>query len=153
MRTIEDVLCEAAAGAALSQMTAGYAVRMPLNTTKPAESVGQSVADIGHFLEVLTPLSFDSPYSFEQVIALEMRRLQRTGALIVVTTRMNAALAELAMRIGQLGVQVRYIWVAEVVHADHETLRKRLELTGIDVETVNPWQQVGSRVSAPEKSA
>lgn len=145
VRTIEDVLCEAAAGAALSQMTAGYTVRMPLNTTKPAEPVGQSVADIGRFLEVLTPLSFDSPYSFEQVIALEMRRLQRTGALIVVTTRMNPTLAELAMRIDQLGVQVRYIWVAEVVHADHETLKKRLELAGIDVETVNPWQSAPAR--------
>lgn len=153
VRTIEDVLCEAAAGAALSQMTAGYTVRMPLNTTKPTEPVGQSVADIGHFLEVLASLSFDSPYSFEQVITLEMRRLQRTGALIVVTTRMNATLAELAMRIEQLGVQVRYIWVAEVVHADHEALKKRLEFADIAVETINPWKQAEQHAPVPKRSA
>ena len=99
------------------------------------------------------PLLHKHAALIEQVIALEMRRLQRTGALIIVTTRMNAALAELAMRIDQLGVQVRYIWVAEVVHADHETLKRRLELAGIDVETVNPWQRAEQCVPAPGKSA
>lgn len=150
IRTIEDSLCEAALGASLAQMTSGHTVRMPLSTTSPTEPVGQSPADMARFTDVLTTLIFDSPYSFEQVITLEMRRLQRTGALIVVTTRLNASLAELAMRIAQLGVQVRYIWIAEVVHADHEALKKRLELSGIAVDVLNPWQQEAGRTSQAE---
>ncbi len=152
IRTIEDSLCEAALGAALAQLTAGHTVRMPLNTTTPAEPCGQAPADIARFVDVLTSLVFDSPYSFEQVMTLEMRRLQRTGALIIVTTRLNASLAELAMRISQLGVQVRYIWVAEIVHAEHEALKKRLELSGMTVDIINPWQQ-GVKANAQDAAS
>ena len=138
-RTIEDALCEAAAAAALAQMEAGYPVRMPLNTSSPSELAGQSPAEIAHFLNALTWLQFDSPYSFEQVIELELRRMLRTGALILVTTRMNASLAELALRVRQLGVEVQYVWVAETVRSEHEDMKSRLELLGVRVRRVNPW--------------
>ena len=70
-----------------------------------------------------------------------MRRLQRTGAVILISTRMNAALADLAMRINQLGVQVQYVCVSETVHKDHEALEKRMELMNIPVRRVNPWDK------------
>ena len=141
VRTIEDALCEAAAAAALAQMEAGYPVRMPLNTKNPSEISGQMPGEIGHFLNALTWLSFDSPYSYEQVIELELRRLLRTGALILVSTRLNAALAELALRVRQLGVAVQYVWVAETTRREHEDMKQRLELMGVTVRRVNPWQE------------
>ena len=139
VRTIEDALCEAAAAAALAQMEAGYPVRMPLNASKPSELSGQTPAEIAHFLSALTWLQFDSPYSFEQVIQLELRRMLRTGALILISTRLNAALAELALRVSQLGVKVQYVWVAETTHTDNEEMKRRLELLGVPVRRVNPW--------------
>ena len=140
VRTIEDALCEAAASAALAQMEAGYPVRMPLNTRNPGEIAGQTPGEIAHFLNALTWLVFDSPYSYEQVIELEMRRLLRTGALILVSTRLNAALAELALRVKQLGVAVQYVWVAETTRREHEDMKQRLEFMGVRVRRVNPWQ-------------
>ena len=140
VRTIEDALCEAAASAALAQMEAGYPVRMPLNTRNPGEIAGQTPGEIAHFLNALTWLVFDSPYSYEQVIELELRRLLRTGALILVSTRLNAALAELALRVKQLGVAVQYVWVAETARRAHEDMKQRLEFMGVRVRRVNPWQ-------------
>ena len=139
VRTIEDALCEAAAAAALAQMEAGYPVRMPLNAARPTEAAGQTPGEIAHFLSALTWLQFDSPYSFEQVIELELRRMLRTGALILISTRLNATLAELALRVNQMGVRVQYVWVAETVHGDHGEMKRRLELLGVDVRRVNPW--------------
>ncbi len=151
VRTIEDALCEAAAAAALAQMEAGYPVRMPLNTSHPTELSGQTAGEIGHFLNALTWLQFDSPYSFEQVIELELRRLLRTGALILITTRMNVSLAELALRVRQLGVAVQYVWVAETVHREHEALKDRLTLLGVPVRRVNPWTEKQEEEPNPVK--
>ena len=139
VRTIEDALGEAAAAAALAQMEAGYPVRMPLTAATPTEAAGQTPGEIAHFLSALTWLRFDSPYSFEQVIQLELRRMLRTGALILISTRLNAPLAELALRVNEMGVRVQYVWVAETVHGDHEEMKRRLELLGVDVRRVNPW--------------
>lgn len=141
VRAIEDALCEAAAAAALAQMEAGYPVRMPLNARKPSEIAGQTPGEIGHFLNALTWLAFDSPYSYEQVIELELRRLLRTGALILISTRLNPALAELALRVRQLGVAVQYVWVAETARKEHEDMKQRLALMGVGVRHVNPWQE------------
>ena len=141
VRAIEDALCEAAAAAALAQMEADYPVRMPLNTAQPSELSGQTPGEIAHFLNALTWLKFDSPYSFEQVIQLELRRMLRTGALILVSTRMSASLAELAQRVSQLGVKVQYVWVAETVHREQEEMKRRLEVQGIEVRQVNPWAE------------
>ena len=146
VHTVEDALCEAAASAALAQMEAGYPVRMPLNASTPSEVAGQTPGEIAHFLSALTWLRFDSPYSFEQVIALELRRMLRTGALILISTRLNATLAELALRVNQMGVRVQYVWVAETPHKDHEEMKRRLELLGVDVRRVNPWNDA----AAPE---
>ncbi len=147
VRTIEDALCEAAASAAQAQMEAGYTVRMPLNTTAPTELSGQAPAEIVRFLNALTWLAFDSPYSFEQVISLELRRLQRTGALILISTRMNAPLADLALRIAGLGVQVQYVWVAESSRSKHADMLSRMELLGVQVRRVNPWSD--ARLESP----
>ena len=52
---------------------------------------------------------------------------------------MNASLAELALRVRQLGVEVQYVWVAETVDKEHEALKNQLSLLGVPVRRVNPW--------------
>ena len=136
--SFEDALCEQAASVALAQMQAGYPVRMPLASSQPREASGQTPAEIGAFLNALTWLRFDGRHPFDQIIALEMRRLQRTGALILITTHLNAALAELVLRIRANGVSVEYILVSDSAGSDHETLKKRLEGSGVSVKRVKP---------------
>ena len=137
--TIEDSMCDAAASAVLAQMNAGYPVRMPLASKVPSEISGQFPGEIGRFLEALTDLNFDSPYSFEQVLTLEMRRVQRTGGVLLVTPRLNSVIADYAMRMRRLGVRVQLNWVAESVTPESLTLKAQLELNGIPVRQISPW--------------
>ena len=137
--SIEDAMCEAAASAALAQMTAGYPVRMPLASAHPTELSGQMPGEISRFLEALTDLRFDGPYSFEQVLALEMRRVQRTGGVILVTARMNSVIADYAVRMRHLGARVQMSWVAGSVTPETLALKAQMELGGVPVRQISPW--------------
>ena len=143
-KTIEDSLCEAVVSAAHAQMAAGYPVRMPLNTERPTEVAGQAGADIASFQTALAWLNFDSPYAFDQVIMLEMRRLQRTGALFLVSTRLTATLCDLAARIAGQGVTVRYIHVTDMPRDDQKALAAQLMYSGVVVTTIDPWKRDAS---------
>lgn len=137
--TIEDTLCDAAASAILAQLTAGYPVRMPLSSKRPVEIAAQFPGEIGRFLEALTDLDFDSPYSFEQVLTFEMRRIQRTGGVVLVTHRMNSAIADYAVRMKRMGVCVQMSWIAESVTPENMALKAQMELNGIPVRQISPW--------------
>ncbi len=137
--TIEDTMCDTAASAVLAQMTAGYPVRMPLSSKQPMEIAGQFPAEIGRFLEALTDLQFDSPYSFEQVLTLEMRRVQRTGGVVLITAKMNSLIADYAVRMHRLGASVQVCWVAESVTPENLTLKAQMEMNGVPVRQISPW--------------
>ncbi len=137
--TIEDTMCDAAASAVLAQMNAGYPVRMPLSSKRPAEINGQFPGEIGRFLEALTDLKFDCPYSFEQVLALEMRRVQRTGGVLLITARLTGAIADNVLRMRRLGVRVQICWVAESLTPEGMTMKAQLEHSGIPVRQISPW--------------
>ncbi len=137
--TIEDTMCDAAATAVLAQLTAGCPVRMPLASAQPIEIAGQFPAEIERFLDALTDLKFDSPYSFEQVLTLEMRRVQRTGGVMLITARLNSVIADYAVRMRRLGVHVQMNWVAESVTPESLTLKAHMELNGIPVRQISPW--------------
>ena len=132
-------MCDAAASAVLAQMTAGYPVRMPLSSKNPVEITGQFPAEIGRFLEALTDLRFDSPYSFEQVLTLEMLRVQRTGGVILITAKLNSVIADYAVRMHRLGVRVQMSWVAESVTPESLTLKAQMEMNGVPVRQISPW--------------
>jgi len=120
-------------------MNAGYPVRMPIASAQPIELSGQFPGEIGRFLEALTDLKFDSPYSFEQVLTLSMRRLQRTGGVLLITPKLNTSIAHHAMRLRRLGVCVQLHWVAQSVTPECMTLKAQLELNGIPVRKISPW--------------
>lgn len=139
--TIEDAMCEAAAAMAKAQLEAGYPVRMPLASQNPVEIAGQHVNDALRFQEALMRLVFDGPYDFEQVLMLETRRMRRTGGLILITTHLNAALCDMAMRMRQNDMRVHFIWVNESTHKESMKLLKRMELGGLTVRQIDPWAQ------------
>lgn len=138
-RTVEDCLCEISASVALAQLSAGYPVRMPLMSQQPVEPSGQSSAEFGRFVDALTDLTFDAAYPYEQVLTLEMRRMQRTGGAVLVTPRLTARIADLALTMHRLGIEVCVCWVTDTQRADALALVTRLELQGVTVRRINPW--------------
>lgn len=146
---MEDALCETAGSVALGQLTAGYPVRMPLMSAQPAEISGQSSAEFGRFLNALTALNFDGEYPFEQVITLEMRRLQRTGGIVLITARLTMRIADMALQLHRSGAKVCVCWITETRRAQAMELLTRLELQGIQIRRINPWI---ASASAPERN-
>ena len=138
--TLEDCICEAALGAALAQLRAGYPVRMPLVGSKPTEISGQFPADITAFTDALLRAQFDSPYGYEQVLMPMMARFQRTGGAVLVTARLTTRIADMALRTQRAGVATRLVWVSEDDREESMALIERLKMAGVQAERMDPWE-------------
>ena len=139
--TLEDCICEAALGAAKAQLEAGYPVRMPLQSRRPQEISGRSVADLPGFADALMRVGFDSPYPYEQVLTLMMRRMQRTGGAMLVSSRLTTRTADIAMRMQRTGMQVKFIWITDAPRSEALEMLERMKMAGVCVDTVNPWAE------------
>ncbi len=137
--TIEDCICEAALGAAKAQLEAGYPVRMPLQSRRPQEIAGRSVADLPGFADALMRVQFDSLYPYEQVLTLMQRRMQRTGGAMLVTSRLTTRTADIAMRMQRTGMQVKFIWITDAPRDEALEMLERMKMAGVLVASVNPW--------------
>ena len=136
----QDALCEAALSAAKAQLLIDHPVRMPVSGKAPFELSGQGAWDYPRFVEKVGFMPFDGEYSFEQVVAVEMRRLLRTGAVILVTTRLSAQLAEAALRMRRTRIWVSYLWISESETEDDVALLARMRLEGVQAERIDPWE-------------
>lgn len=136
---IEDAACEAAAGAAMAHLAEGYPVRMPLSCSRPVECTGRAAADMPRFVDALTSVPFDCAYPFEKLLAVEMRRMQRTGGAAIITSRLTMRTADIAMRMRQSGLKVQLNWVTESRGGDAGEIVARLALSGVEVVRVNPY--------------
>lgn len=102
---LQDALCETAASVVLHQMRGDHPVRLPLLGKRPMEydkSMG-----IPALLEELARLDFSQTERFERVLLLETRRMRRTGATVIVTSRLNSIVADMIIRIRRMGPYVR----------------------------------------------
>ncbi len=138
--TLEDCVCEAALGAALAQLRAGYPVRMPLVGAQPTEIAGQFPADIPAFTDALLRARFDSPYGYEQVLTPMLARFQRTGGAVLVTARLTTRIADMALRMQCSGVATRLVWVSEDDREESMALIERLKMGGVQAERLDPWE-------------
>jgi uncharacterized protein (DUF58 family) len=142
--SIEDCLCEAAASIAAAQLDAMYPVKMPLSCAVPTEVVGQSPHDRERFVDALSRVRFDAPHTYEQVLALEFRRMQRTGGVVLITSRLTARVADSAFMMYRMGLRVCVVYISDAKRNETEELISRMSQTGIDVEKINPWAEVGA---------
>lgn len=139
--TIEDCVCEACVSAAKAQLEANYPVRMPLTAARPAEIAGQFPADFPLFHDALMRVKFDSPYAYEQVLSLMMRRMQRTGGAVLVTPKLTSRVADAALRLHRSGVATKVIWVTDTQRSESLEMVERLKMESVAVERANPWSQ------------
>ena len=137
----EDRICEAALGAAKAQVEAGDPVTVPLFGSAPSEITLRAPQDVPMLRDALTRVSFDSPYTFEQVLLQMQARLNRTGALILVTARLSSRCADMALRMRSAGVTCRVIWVTDKSRDDAMALLERLRMDGVEAMRVDPWQR------------
>lgn len=137
--TLEDALCETAGAMVLAQLKGGNPIRMPLHNAHPTELAAQFSAQFETILNELTHVRFDSPYSYEQILALEMRRMQRTGGVVLITTHLSSQIADFALRMRQLGLSVCLSWVASNPRPESMELLAQLDSCGIFAQRINPW--------------
>lgn len=139
--TIEDMITETAASIALAQLRAGYPVRMPLMSQNPQEASGKSEQDSARFMDALMRVRFDSPYPYEQVLTLEMRRMQRTGGAVLVTARLTPRTCDIAAQLKRYGMQVCVCWVTDTRRIEALEMLERLTLMGIQAHRIDPFDR------------
>ncbi len=137
---IEDALCETAASLIKAQLQADFPVRIPLMSLNPVEISGQSSASFPMFLDALSEVQFDGIHTFEKVLALEMRRIQRTGGVILISSRLSMQIADAAVQMRRTGMQVCLCWITDAQRAETLEVLTRMELQGVQVKRINPWQ-------------
>jgi len=137
--SLRDALCETAVAIADLQLRDDCPVRMPLY----GENATEFTAEHGHSLlllqELLAQQSFSSAESYPRVLQMELKRVRRSGAVVMISTRLNAAIVDLALSYKQLGPNVRYYLVTDDPNRqDQLPLVHRLQQSQVEVCYVTP---------------
>lgn len=105
---LRDTLCETALTVAKMQMEAGQPVRLPLYGARQSEFKADKAGSLSLLKEELALQIFRGGEPIERVLNLELRRMRRTGASVVITTRLNAQVLEGVKNIVKSGPRVRF---------------------------------------------
>ena len=105
--SLRDALCETALSVALMQMRGDSPVRVPLY----GEAASEFLSDRSGHAEILQELLSRQPFlggvEFSRVLHLELRRMRRTGATVIITTRLDAGIVEGVKHIRRMGPAAR----------------------------------------------
>ena len=132
-----DALLETAASVVNCQIKQDNPVRMPLVGDRPMEY--SSRMGLPLLLEELARCTFNETERFERVMMLQMAELRKTGAVVIITTRLYSEMVEVIVRMKRMGPNVRLYLVT--FHPDEEPfvpLVARLQHAGIEVNYVTP---------------
>ena len=102
---LKDTILETAASVVQHHIRGDHPVRLPLFGSNPMEfekSMGMPA-----LMEALARLDFSQTERFERVLLLEMRRMRKTGATVVITARLNSNVVDMIIRIRRMGPYVR----------------------------------------------
>ncbi len=109
---LQDTVCETALSAAVMQLKENRPVRVPLYGSGLGEYRQDNISAVETLKEELAlELSRDS-VPFEELISIELNRMQRTGACVLVTWRLSAKIVDLAYDITKTGAKVRFYFVS-----------------------------------------
>ena len=111
LNRLKDTLCETALSVAKMQMEGGQSVRVPLYGAHASEFKADRAGSLSLLKEELAYQIFRGGEPFPKVLNVELRRMRRTGATIVVTTRLDAEIVEGVKHIRRSGPSVRFYLV------------------------------------------
>ena len=136
---IRDALLETAASVVACQIRQDNPVRLPLVGDRPMEY--SSRMGLPLLLEELARCTFNETEQFERVVMMQLGELRKTGAVVIITSRLTSILVELIVRMKRMGPNVRLYLVT--CNAEEEAvvpLIGRLQRAAIEVNYVTPQQ-------------
>ena len=105
--SLRDALCETAVSVARMQMADGSPVRLPIYGSRASEFSSDNAASLTLLQEMLACQPFGGGEVFDRVLDLELRRMRRTGATVIITTRLDARIVEGVSHIRRMGPSAR----------------------------------------------
>ena len=136
---LRDALCETAVAVASLQMEDGSPVRLPIYGDRPNEFSSDHKASLTLLQEMLACQTFGPGEDFARVLNLELRRMRRTGATIVITTRLDTGIVEGVSHIRRMGPSARlYLVTFAPEHPDYQPFVSRLQHHLVEVCYVTP---------------
>jgi len=105
--SLRDALCETAVAVARLQMEDGSPVRLPIYGKKANEFASDQADGLSLLQEMLAAQPFGGGEDFAKVLHLELRRMRRTGATVIITTRLDAQIVEAVSHIRRMGPSAR----------------------------------------------
>lgn len=134
---LRDAVLETAASVVACQIRQDNPVRMPLVGDRPMEY--NSRMGLALLLEELARCTFNETERFERVMMMQLGELRKTGAVVVITTRLGSEMVELMVRMKRMGPNVRlYLVNYDPQGPDMAPLVARLQHAAIEVNYVTP---------------
>ena len=134
---LKDAILETAASVVACQIRQDNQVRMPLVGDRPMEY--SSRMGLPLLLEELARCTFNETERFERVVMMQLGELRKTGAVVIITSRLSSALVELIVRMKRMGPNVRmYLVTYDPEEAAVVPLVGRMQQAGIEVNYVTP---------------
>ena len=134
---LQDAVLETAASVVSCQISHENPVRLPLVGDRPMEYHGSMGLPI--LLEELARCTFNETEQFERVILMQMNDLRKTGAVVMVTTRLTGVLVDLIGRMKRMGPNVRvYLVTFQPKDPTLQSPVGRLQQQGVEVNFVTP---------------
>ena len=136
---LRDAMCETAVAVARMQMEDGSPVRLPMYGKRANEFSSDHAEGLTLLQEMLAAQPFGGGEDFARVLNLELRRMRRTGAAVVITTRLDARVVEGVTHIRRMGPSVRLYLVTYTPEApDYQPYVARLQHHLVEVCYVTP---------------
>lgn len=136
---LRDTLCETALSVAAMQMSGEHPVRLPLYGARQSEFHADRAGSLPLLKEELAFQLFRGGEPFERVLALELRRMRRTGATVVITTRLDPQVVEGVNNIRNSGPNVRFYLVTfDPGQPGYAPLVAQLQQHMVEVSYVTP---------------
>ncbi|MBP3645704.1 MAG: DUF58 domain-containing protein [Clostridia bacterium] len=134
---IKDAILETAASVVNCQIRQDNPVRMPMVGDRPMEY--SSRMGLPLLLEELARCTFNETERFERVVMMQLAELRKTGAVVIITSRLTSALVELLVRMKRMGPNVRlYLVTYDPDEAAVAPLVGRMQQASIEVNYVTP---------------
>jgi len=112
---------------------------MPLHGQSATEFVSDQAEGLNQLKEMLAARSFSETEDFARILRLELRRMRRTGAVVILTTRLNAGIVEGITSIRRMGPSARvYLCTRTPEDADLIPYISRLQHHLVEVCYVTP---------------
>ncbi|MBE5801041.1 MAG: DUF58 domain-containing protein [Clostridiales bacterium] len=134
---LKDAMLETAASVVACQIRQDNPVRMPIVGDRPMEYSSRMGLQV--LLDELARCTFNETERFERVLMMQMNELRKTGAVVIITSRMSSVVADLIVRMKRMGPNVRVYYVTyKTEDPDRAAFVVRMQQAGVEVNYVTP---------------